>query len=162
MRPSVSHISRTMSSPLGLVFSSPLSWFFFRRASLWPMMRFTCANLRVFFCIPIWITACSPVEGRIRNLSVGSEISETLSGEKGYPAGLNLASDMQRHARRFAAVNRHSSAAYPLHSSSKHPCPGTAPNTSADSVMSRQCPQSRLCGSLFDRYADHLSLPFDN
>jgi len=47
------HMSRTTSSAGFLGLSSPLTSFFLRRASRWPMTRLTWANLRVFFCTPM-------------------------------------------------------------------------------------------------------------
>jgi hypothetical protein len=49
------HMSRTTSSAGFLGWSdSPVTWFFLRRASRWPMTRLTWANLRVFFCTPMF------------------------------------------------------------------------------------------------------------
>lgn len=49
------YISRMTSSPCAFFSdsASPLTWFFFRRASRWPITRFTWANLRVRFATPI-------------------------------------------------------------------------------------------------------------
>lgn len=52
------HMSRTTSSAGFLGLSSPVTWFFLRRASRWPMTRLTWANLRVFFCTPMVAEEC--------------------------------------------------------------------------------------------------------
>lgn len=65
------YTSRINSSRFFFACSSALflSMFFFKRASLCPMMRLTVANLRVFFCTPI-LSRCkqSPLNERVDGL----------------------------------------------------------------------------------------------